>query len=61
MIALAAQTYRGNNDPTTWPAAADKTYPGYDTGHRAMHPHDEGLILGGYNALTSGAYEAIVD
>jgi len=35
-------------------------YRGWDTRRSAVHPHDDGLVLGGYDAVAAGGYDAVV-
>jgi len=36
------------------------TYPGYQSGNVATHPHDSGLLLGDAGAVALGGYDALV-
>ena len=35
-------------------------YSGWDTGHATVHPHDDGVIVGGVDAVQAGGYDAVV-
>ena len=36
------------------------SYAGYDTGHATVHPHDDGVLVGGSDAVRAGGYDAVV-
>ena len=35
-------------------------YSGWSIDNRATHPHDDGVTLGGYGAIATGGYDAVV-
>jgi hypothetical protein len=62
LITLAALTASGGqNDSKGWPAIQRMDYAGWQTGHRAVpHPHDAGVLLGGYDAAFQRGVDAVV-
>jgi len=62
LITLAALTAsHGHNDSKGWPSTRRMDYSGWETGHRAVpHPHDDGVLLGGYDAAYQGGVDAVV-
>ncbi len=64
LISLAARTASGGRDDSQgWPSIPRMDYAaqGWRTGHAAVpHPHDPGLLLGGYDAAFTGQTDAVV-
>ncbi len=60
LIRLAIETVQGGPRPGKWPSVEIVDYSGWDTGHATVHPHDDGVILGGVDAVQAGGYDAVV-
>ncbi|MET0863900.1 MAG: ADP-ribosylglycohydrolase family protein [Nakamurella sp.] len=62
LISLAARTANGGGDNSSgWPSIKRMDYSGWQTGHPAVpHPHDQGVLLGGYDAAFQGGVDAVV-
>ena len=62
LITLAALTANGGrSDGEGWPSIKRMDYSGWRTDHQAIpHPHDPGVLLGGYDAVFRGGVDAVV-
>ena len=60
LVRLAIETAQGGARPGTWPSVAIMVNAGYDTGHATVHPHDDGVLVGGSDAVLRGGYDAVV-
>jgi hypothetical protein len=62
LIALAALTANGGHDDGKgWPSVRRMDYSGWETRHGPVpHPHDAGVLLGGYDAAFIGGVDAVV-
>lgn len=60
LIRLAIETVQGGARPGRWPSVEVKDYSEWDTGHVAVHPHDDGVLVGGVDAIQAGGYDAVV-
>jgi ADP-ribosylglycohydrolase len=64
LISLAARTASGGRDDSQgWPSIPRMDYAaqGWPTGRAAIpHPHDPGVLLGGYGAACTGQTDAVV-
>lgn len=63
LVRLATRTVTGGrDDPDGWPSTRRMSYPRWDTGNGPVrHPHDDGLWLGGYDAVFNGVAEGPID
>jgi len=51
----------GRVDSKGWPSIPRMDYSGWETGHHAVpHPHDAGVLLGGYDSAFQGGVDAVV-
>ena len=62
LIALAVLTAAGGHaDPQGWPSIDRIDYSRWQTGHAAVpHPHDPGVLMGGYDSAFTGATDAVI-
>jgi ADP-ribosyl-[dinitrogen reductase] hydrolase len=60
LIRLASETIQSGPRPDKWPSVEVKDYSMWDTGHATIHPHDNGVIVGGIDAVRAGGYDAVV-
>lgn len=60
LVRLAVRTARGGDDREGWPSSPTVDYARYDTGRRVVHPHDDGVILGGADLLADDRFDAVV-
>lgn len=62
LISLAALTASGGHDDGQgWPSVDRVDYSSWRTGQKAVaHPHDGGVLLGGYESAFNGATDAVV-
>ncbi|GAB2908186.1 ADP-ribosylglycohydrolase family protein [Rhodococcus aerolatus] len=52
LVALGVRAARGGaDDREGWPSAPRVDYSRFDTGHVTTHPHDDGVLLGGVDAV----------
>ena len=62
LIRLAIKTARGGTDEKNgWPSTAELDYSRFcGTHHLTTHPHDDGVMLGGVDAVSTADYDAVV-
>jgi ADP-ribosyl-[dinitrogen reductase] hydrolase len=62
LITLATLTANGGHDDGKgWPSVRRMDYSGWETGPGPVpHPHDAGVLLGGYDAAFKGGVDAVV-
>lgn len=62
LIRLAIKTARGGTDDKNgWPSTAELDYSRFrGTHHLTTHPHDDGVMLGGVDAVSTADYDAVV-
>lgn len=59
-LALKA-AWGGHDDRQGWPSVARLDYSRYrGTGHLTRHPHDDGVLLGGADAVDGAGFDAVV-
>lgn len=60
LVRLAVQTGSGSDSAAEWPGVERMSYTGLSTGNVTRHPHDDGLLIGGHDAVAAGGYDAVV-
>ncbi|NMM90798.1 O-acetyl-ADP-ribose deacetylase [Rhodococcus sp. SRB_17] len=62
LIRLAIKTARGGTDDRHgWPSTATLDYSRFrGTHHLTTHPHDDGVLLGGVDSVSTAHYDAVV-
>nr|WP_084385526.1 ADP-ribosylglycohydrolase family protein [Rhodococcus sp. WMMA185] len=60
LVRLGVRTAWGGDDREGWPSSPTVDYGRYDTGRRAVHLHDDGVVLGGADLLVDDRFDAVV-
>lgn len=62
LVRLAVKTAKGGRDDKHgWPSTPVLDYSKFSgTGRLTTHPHDDGVLLGGSDAVTGGGFDAVV-